>query len=79
MFVCFISVQIYASVCSCGCGQMPMSPEMERQFQGGHWTVPPKSPTKGVKRAKTGHTHRHKMGGARFDMSAPDIRDKPER
>ena len=23
-------------------------------------------------------THRHKMGGARFDMSAPDIRDKPQ-
>ena len=31
-----------------------------------------------VKRAKKGETHRHKMGGARFDMSAPDIRDKPE-
>ena len=36
----------------------------------------------GIKRAKKGrthtHTHRGKMGGARFDMSAPDTRDKPE-
>ena len=59
-----------------------MSPEMERQFQGGHWTVPPKKSHQGGKKGKNGsHTqaHRHKMGGARFDMSAPDIRDKPER
>ena len=37
------------------------------------------SPTGGKKGKKGSHTHRHKMGGARFDMSAPDIGDKPER
>ena len=52
-----------------------MSPQMERQYpRWTGWTVPP-----WVKRAKRGRTHRHKMGGARFDMSAPDIGDKPER
>ena len=66
---------MYVFVCSCDCGQMPMSPQMERQYpRWTGWTVPP-----WVKRAKRGRTHRHKMGGARFDMSAPDIKDKPER
>ena len=35
------------------------------------------SSNKAAKRARKGRT-RHKMGGARLDMSAPDIRDKVE-
>ena len=33
LFLNFIDVQMF--VCSCDCGQMPMSPQMERQFHGG--------------------------------------------
>ena len=74
------------------CGQIPQSPQMERgssTVDGGQ----SKPKVKRAKNGRTvcvtqSHTHRwsqkrvthrHKMGGARFDMSAPDIRDKPER
>ena len=52
-----------------------MSPQMERQFHGGQVGQSDRG-EKGQKGVE--HTHRHKMGGAHFDMSAPDIRDKPE-
>ena len=57
-------------MCSCDC---------EDGFLGASWDglSVDDSSNKAAKRARKGRT-RHKMGGARLDMSAPDIRDKVE-
>ena len=89
-FHLFVSFK-FVLMSSGDCGQIPQSPQMERgssTVDGGQ----SKPKVKRAKNGRTvcvtqSHTHRwsqkrvthrHKMGGARFDMSAPDIRDKPQ-